>query len=288
MKTILVTGGNGQLASCLKKAVVHAAEYHWVFKSAKELDISKADKIAAIFEEIQPHFCINCAGYTEVDLAETEFQKAKRVNVEGARILAAASAKFKVKLIHISTDFVFDGNSSKPYVEEDETNPLGVYGQTKRDGELAIIKELDAHYIIRTSWLYSEFGNNFMKTMLGLADEGVAVKVVDDQIGAPTYAFDLAICILKIIRKNNTAYGLYHFSNSGQTSWFGFAEKIFELVKMNVHITPIKSSSYPTKAKRPVYSVLNSTKIKNTFDLKISFWQDSLERCIQNINLKTS
>jgi len=285
MNKVLVTGGKGQLATCIKDVTSNFSEHNFVFKDSNEIDITNASQVEAFFEKEELHFCVNCAGYTNVDRAESEPEIAKKINVNGTHILAEVCAKHKVKLIHISTDFVFDGRTTSPYLEDDKTNPLGVYGRTKLDGELAVKKVLKEHYIVRTSWLYSEYGNNFVKTMLRLGDEKKKVKVVNDQVGAPTYAGDLAIAILQIIKKNTDKYGIYHFSNAGSISWFDFAARIFERGGLKGHLLPTTTAEYPTLAKRPGYSVLNTHKIENTFDLNIPKWQDSLEQCFKKLNI---
>ena len=287
MNKVLVTGGNGQLASSLKDAVVEYPKFDFVFKSSEALDITSEQQMATVFEEEQPNFCINCAAYTAVDKAESDEEKAININTNGASNIAKACVLHKAKLIHISTDFVFDGKTSVPYKEEDQTNPLGVYGQSKLDGESAIEKILKEHFILRTSWLYSEYGRNFVKTMLRLGDNKKELKVVNDQIGSPTYASDLAAAILLIINKNTDKYGIYHFSNEGSTTWFGFAKKIFELSSFDNRIHPVTTEEYPTQAKRPFYSVLNTDKIKKTFDLKIANWEDSLKKCLIKLDKET-
>jgi dTDP-4-dehydrorhamnose reductase len=198
--------------------------------------------------------------------------------VIGAKNLAEVCKNFKTTLIHISTDFVFDGNKSTPYLEEDKTNPQGVYGKTKSDGEQQITKILKEHFIIRTSWLYSQFSNNFMKTILKLAKERNFLSVVNDQIGTPTNAVDLAEVIIKVILSNSKNFGIYHFSNEGSASWYDFAKRIFEINKIAIDLKPIPTSEFPTPAKRPRYSVLDKSKIKSEFNILIDFWQDSLEK----------
>lgn len=277
MIKIIVTGGNGQLARCIKDVAKALSEYTFIFSDSNALDITNTEQITAIFNKEQPNFCINCAGYTAVDKAELEPEDAKLINTLGVKFLAEACAKFGTKLIHISTDFVFDGTATTPYKEDDETNPLGVYGQTKLDGEGVIKALLKEHYIIRTSWLYSEYGHNFMKTILQLGGEKDEIKVVVDQLGTPTNARDLANVVLEIIVKNTEKYGVYHFSNAGSTSWFEFAEKIVALAGLQSTILPISTAQYSAMAKRPKYSVLNTEKIQNTFHIKTLHWLDSLK-----------
>ena len=226
------------------------------------------------FQKIKPYYCINAAAYTAVDKAESDSENAYRVNVVGAANIAEVCNKYNTVLLHVSTDFVFDGNKTTPYTEDDETNPHGVYGITKRDGEIEIQKILREHYIIRTSWLYSQYGNNFMKTMLRLAGERSSLGVVNDQTGTPTHAVDLAETIMAIITSGKKDYGVYHYSNEGETTWYGFAKKIFEVNDIAIDLKPIPTEAYPTPAKRPIYSVLDKSKIKKAFGIQISNWQD--------------
>lgn len=281
MKRILITGGKGQLATCIKDLITDLVEYHFIFVDYDELDITKKEEVSAFFEMEAIDYCVNCAAYTAVDKAETEFELAHAINVDGARNLAEACVKHGVKMVHISTDFVFDGNKTALYTEEDISHPLSVYGKTKLDGEAVIEANLRQYYIIRTSWLYSEHGNNFMKTMLKLGAEREQMGVVCDQIGTPTYAGDLAKVILDVIKNNTDKYGIYHYSNEGVASWYDFARAIFDLGQVQCDLVPIKTEAYPTPAKRPAFSVMDKTKIKKSFDIEIPYWRDSL---IQVIN----
>jgi dTDP-4-dehydrorhamnose reductase len=279
---VLVTGSAGQLGQSLYFLAGNYSEINFVFCSSKELDISDFANCETIFNTIKPSYCINAAAYTAVDKAETEPEKAKLINVIGAKNLAEVCKKHHSVLIHISTDFVFDGEKTSPYTEEDSTHPIGVYGKTKLEGEQVIQSILKEHFIIRTSWLYSQFGNNFMKTMLRLASERDSLSIVNDQIGTPTNAVDLAKAIITIALANNEnkvhdKFGIYHFSSEGSCSWFDFAKKIFEVNKIAINLNPIPTTSFPTPAKRPKYSVLDKTKIKNNFGLTIKKWEDSLE-----------
>ncbi|ESU26197.1 dTDP-4-dehydrorhamnose reductase [Flavobacterium saliperosum S13] len=250
---------------------------NFVFCSSSELDITDSASCTTVFEKHQPDFCINAAAYTAVDKAENEPEKAHAINVTGAQNVAAVCKIHDTVLLHVSTDFVFDGEKTSPYTEEDRSNPTGVYGQTKLDGEKEVAAVWEKHFIVRTSWVYSQFGNNFMKTMLRLASERDTLSVVNDQIGTPTHAVDLAEVILKIIESGKKAYGIYHFSNEGQCSWYDFAQKIFEVNAVSIQVNPIPSTCYPTPAKRPKYSVLDKTKIKEVFGLDIKKWEQSLE-----------
>ncbi|WP_309640196.1 dTDP-4-dehydrorhamnose reductase [Flavobacterium sp.] len=275
---VVVVGANGQLGQALRHIAADYAEIQFHFYTSNEIDITKPDLIELVWSQLKPDFCINAAAYTAVDKAETEPEKAQQINVDGARNLAEVCQRFHTTLLHISTDFVFDGSKKTPYVETDMTNPQSVYGTTKRDGELAIIKTMKAYFIIRTSWLYSQFGNNFMKTMLRLAQERSSVSIVEDQIGTPTHAIDLAKMLLTIIQSKSKDYGMYHFSNQGSTSWSGFAKKIFEWNHISTNVLPIPTSQYPTPAKRPAYSVLDTSKIKKTFHVSIHHWDIALEQ----------
>ncbi|UPT72030.1 MAG: dTDP-4-dehydrorhamnose reductase [Flavobacterium sp. JAD_PAG50586_2] len=273
----LVTGANGQLGQSLRFIAPNYPEIHFVFCSSTDLDISNLENCKTVFSKIKPNYCINAAAYTAVDKAESESEKAHLINVIGARNIAEVCKEYSTILLHISTDFVFDGNTSKAYSENDIPNPKGVYGQTKLDGEKAIQSVFDDYYIIRTSWVYSQFGNNFMKTMLRLASERDSISVVNDQIGTPTNAVDLAAALLKIITSNSSSFGIYHFSNEGQCSWYDFAKEIFEVNNINIDLQDIPTSDFPTPAKRPRYSVLDKTKIKRVFGLEIKNWEESLK-----------
>jgi len=278
MKKILVTGSNGQLGSCIKIKSKEQKTLDFVFLDSKGLDVTNSKQIDEVFSNNNFDYCINCAAYTAVDQAEDESDIAYNINTLGAKNLAEASKKYKVTLIHVSTDFVFNGQAQVPYKETDITNPLGVYGSTKLEGEKEIQSKLPEHYIIRTSWLYSEFKNNFLKTMLNLASKKDALGVVNDQFGTPTNTNDLSEAILKIIISEKKEYGLYHFSNLGETTWYEFAKAIFDLTNTNIKLTPISTEQYKTKALRPKYSVLDKTKIIKTFDLNILNWEKSLKK----------
>lgn len=283
MKTILVTGANSQLAKCIKDLERNYPNYSFVFANTSELNITDFLNVSTFFKSHNFDWCINCAAYTAVDLAESEIDKAYNVNADGVKNIAILCEKYNTQLIHISTDFVFDGNQSYAYKEEHITNPLNVYGKSKLKGEEEIISNLKSYYIIRTSWLYSEYGSNFLKTMLRLSDEKKEINVVEDQIGTPTYAKDLAQLIMSIININNSKYGIYNYSNEGIASWYDFAKAIFNINKKTITVNPIPSINYPTPAKRPRFSVLNKTKVKDTFNVEIPYWRDSLALVISNI-----
>lgn len=275
---ILVTGASGQLGQSIQFIANEYIDYTFVFKNSKELDVTNSSQVDNAFDLIKPNFCVNCAAYTAVDKAETETDLAYKINVLAVENLANACKKHNIPFIHISTDFVFDGTKNTPYLETDITNPLGIYGKTKLDGELILQKTWKKYIIIRTSWVYSQFGNNFMKTMLRLGTEKTELSVVSDQTGTPTYAVDLAHAILKIIQK--PVFGLYNYSNLGVCSWYEFAQKIFEISEKKIILHPIKSVQYPTPAERPKYSVLDKSKIMETFDLEIPNWKDSLKKVL--------
>jgi len=281
MIKILVTGGNGQLAQCLKDIVKNDSELDVDFQDLPYLDITDKQQLESYFLKNEFDYCINCAAYTAVDLAEEQSNLAYAVNAEGPKNLAEVCKKYQVKLIHISTDFVFDGKKQTPYVETDMPNPLGVYGASKWQGERNIQEGMETYFIIRTSWLYSEYGNNFMKTMLRLSETRDEISVVSDQIGAPTYAGDLAEVLIKIILSSSTNYGVYHYSNSGAISWYDFAAEIFKLFGKTIELKPIKTEDYPTEAKRPKYSVLEKSKLISVFDTLIPYWRDSLKICLK-------
>ncbi|WP_350284740.1 dTDP-4-dehydrorhamnose reductase [uncultured Croceitalea sp.] len=273
---ILITGASGQLGRTIKSSIADQDDINFIFKSSSELDITDFEEVHAEFSQKNYAYCINCAAYTNVDKAESDTETAQMVNITGARNLALNCKEHQAILIHISTDFVFDGYLNEPYKEEDIARPIGFYGDTKYKGERAIINNIEEHFVIRTSWLYSEFGNNFMKTMIRLGTEREELSVVYDQVGAPTYAKDLANVILHIINKQSTDYGVYHYSNEGVASWYDFAKAIFDGHGIQINLKPILSSAYPTAAERPKFSVLDKSKVKATFGITIPHWKDSL------------
>ena len=275
---VIITGSKGQLGQAIQSVAHNYPEIDFIFCDFNELNITDENNCDVIFNKYKPQFCINTAAYTAVDKAESEKDKVFAINVKGSENLANICKKYDVILLHISTDFVFDGMSNIPYKETDITNPINVYGQTKLDGEKIIQNIYEKYYIIRTSWLYSQFGNNFMKTMLKLSSERDKLSVVSDQIGTPTNAINLAEVILSIIKLHYSSesknYGIYHFSNEGQCSWYEFAKEIFRVNNINIDLYPIKTSEYPTLAKRPQYSVLDKTKIKEVFNVEIKDWKE--------------
>lgn len=282
MIKILVTGSSGQLGSCLKNKYKDHNTLDFVFLDSKALDITNSIQTEAVFNNHNFDYCINCAAYTAVDNAEVYHDKAYNINVTGPKNLAESSKKHGVTLIHISTDFVFNGNSNVPYKETDLTDPLGVYGLTKLKGEQEIQTILDNYFIIRTSWLYSEFKNNFVKTMLKLSKEKDELNVVNDQKGSPTNANDLADAIINIVINKKKRFGLYHFSNLGETTWYGFAKAIFEITKTIIKVNPVTSEAFVSKAERPRYSVLDKSKSVKVLDLKLVNWEISLKKVFKN------
>ena len=282
MLNVLVTGSKGQVGSELKVLSSNYA-YNFFFTDRKELDIGSQESINDFIEVNTINIIINCAAYTAVDKAETEVELADKINNKAVHYLAEVAKNKNIKLIHLSTDYVFDGTNFKPYIEEDRTNPNSVYGETKLHGEEALkkINPLNS-LIIRTSWVYSSFGANFVKTMLRLGKERDTLEVVVDQVGTPTYARDLAKMILDILPKiENSEVEIYHYSNEGVLSWYDFAKEIMRMAKRECQVSPIESNTYPTSAKRPHYSLLNKRKIKDKFNIQIPFWKDSLDNCLK-------
>lgn len=288
MKKILVTGSNGQLGSELKELSVHYSQFEWVFADRSVLDLSDLASISNILDRIQPQIIINCAAYTAVDQAETETELAEVLNHQAVGVLANWSSIHDCRLVHVSTDYVFDGNSSTALTENAPTGPINVYGQTKLAGEQACMRENSNAIVIRTSWVYSRFGNNFVKTMSRLMQERDSLNVVNDQIGSPTYAADLAVAILTIITHSHWQAGIYHYSNEGEISWFEFALAIQEIGGFNCAISGIPSSDYPTPAQRPHYSLLDKSKIATTFGVVVPGYRESLERCMGLLRIDTN
>ena len=280
-KKILVTGANGQLGSELKVLSTDYSQFEWVFADRSLLDLSDLASISNVLETIQPQIIINCAAYTAVDKAETEAELADVLNHQAVAVLAQWSAIHNCRLVHISTDYVFDGNSSVALTEEAPTAPINVYGQTKLAGEQACLRENPNSIVIRTSWVYSRFGNNFVKTMSRLIQERDSLNVVNDQIGSPTYAADLAQAILTIITHSHWQAGSYHYSNEGEISWHEFALAIQQIGGWDCAISGIPSSNYPTPAQRPRYSLLDKSKITTTFGVAVPAYRESLERCMK-------
>ncbi|QFR42547.1 dTDP-4-dehydrorhamnose reductase [Sulfurimonas xiamenensis] len=286
---VLVTGSNGQVGSEIKELIQHSTlniqNYDFYFTTSQDLDITDFDLVKKHIIDNQIKIIINCAAYTAVDRAESEQELADKINHLAVKNLAQLSSEFGIKLIHISTDYVFDGTNYKPYTEDDATSPQSVYGKTKLDGERAIQEISPANsIIIRTSWVYSYYGANFVKTMLRLGKEKESLGVIFDQVGTPTYAKDLAKAILEIIPKiQNSKLSIYHYSNEGAISWYDFAKEIMKMAKIPCQINPIETFQYPTPASRPHYSILNKAKIKKEFNIEIPYWKDGLDDCLKRL-----
>jgi dTDP-4-dehydrorhamnose reductase len=281
---VLVTGAYGQLGSEINKVSKDYSQCEFIFTDADSLDITDEAAVSSFFNQNKIDFVINCAAYTAVDKAESDEKTAEKVNALAPKLLAKYAEKIGAKLIHVSTDYVFAGTACTPYSEDEPVDPQGAYGRTKLKGEQFVFEENPDSVVIRTAWLYSEFGNNFVKTMLRLGNERDALNVVFDQIGSPTNAADLAKAILHILNVENFVPGIYHFSNEGVASWYDFAKAIFELSGVTCEVSPVTSDQFPSPTKRPNYSVLNKSKIKDTFGVQVPYWKDSLKKCIKNLN----
>lgn len=287
MKKILVTGATGQVGSELKVLAPRYSQLDWVFANRSVLDLSDLKAISQILDEIQPHIIINCAAYTAVDKAETETDLADVLNHQAVAVLSQWTTANDCQLLHLSTDYVFDGNSSTPLTEDAATGPINAYGQTKLSGEQACLRENTNAIIIRTSWVYSAFGANFVKTMSRLMQERECLNVVNDQIGSPTYAADLAQAIVTIVTLPKWQAGMYHFSNAGEISWYEFALAIQEIGGFDCQITGIPSADYPTPARRPKYSLLDKSKIATTFGVQVPEYRESLAKCMALIRVNS-
>lgn len=285
MPKVLITGATGQVGSELKILSTAYPQYDFTFSDRTMLDLGNLCKMEDFFDGTRYDTIINCAAYTAVDKAESESELADAINHRFVSMLAKIAKRDNTKLIHISTDYVFDGKSHRPYIESDPADPQGVYGKSKCDGEQAILSVSPANcIIIRTSWVYSTFGSNFVKTMLRLGQERESLGVIYDQIGTPTYARDLAAAILEIVPQiDNEAPEIYHYSNEGVASWYDFAKAIFDLGGVQCIVNPITTDQYPTPAVRPHYSLLNKAKIKNDFNIVIPYWKDSLKQCLKHL-----
>jgi len=285
MFNILVTGSNGQLGRELHE-LSESYPYTFWFTCKEDLNISDEHAIQSFIERHAINVIINCAAYTAVDKAENDQELADKINHQAVKHLAFIAKEQNIKLIHISTDYVFDGTNYTPYLETDVTNAQSIYGKTKLDGENALLHvNLPNSIIIRTSWVYSRYGTNFVKTMLRLGRERASLGVIYDQVGTPTYARDLAKTILEILPKiNNTQTEIYNYSNEGVLSWYDFAQEIMKIAKLTCKINPIETKEYPTPAKRPHYSLLNKSKIKNDFAVEIPYWKDSLADCLNKMD----
>ena len=286
---VLVTGANGQLGSEIRRISGLFPDIVFAFTDVDELDITHSLKVASYLAAFQPQFLINCAAYTAVDKAETDIEMATLLNATAVGILSKQSAEIGCKMIHVSTDYVFNGRGPRPYKEDDPVDPQSAYGKTKLEGEVLCQKFNPESLIIRTSWLYSAFGNNFVKTMIRLGNERDELGVIVDQIGSPTNAADLAAAVLTIIssvENGNKSFvpGIYHYSNEGVASWYDFTKAIFDIAGINCSVKPIASEDYPSPVQRPAYSVMNKSKIKLIFGLQIPHWRDSLIEYFQKIN----
>ncbi|HXO74280.1 MAG TPA: dTDP-4-dehydrorhamnose reductase [Puia sp.] len=284
MQKIIVTGAGGQLGQELQVLAGAFPLFDFVFADRNQLPVNDPVRVSAFFDEYRPDWCINCAAYTAVDKAESEKEAAFGINGDAPGYLARACRNTGARLVHISTDYVFDGNSATPLREDDGTDPVNIYGASKLEGEKQALQiHPDGTVIIRTSWVYSEFGNNFVKTMIRLMTERAAINVVNDQIGSPTYAADLAAAILHIIKASHFVPGIYNYSNEGEISWYDFALAIHKLIGSSCTVSPIASVDYPTPARRPHYSLLDKSLIKKTYDIHIADWHASLAICIRRL-----
>jgi dTDP-4-dehydrorhamnose reductase len=283
MPTILITGANGQLANELKVLSSGFPQYQFLFTAKEELPIENTEALTSFFQKNKIDYCINCAAYTAVDKAEAEKEKAFLINAEAVGELANVCHNHQTKLIHISTDYVYHGNVHDPLKEENPVGPINIYGASKLKGEELALQKNPSSLIIRTSWVYSSFGNNFVKTMMRLFKEKSEINVINDQFGSPTYAADLAAIIMEFVEQTEQGKnfsGIVNYSNSGVTTWYEFAEEIKSLVNSNCKINPIPTSAYPTPAKRPLYSVLDTSKIKGLLQIEIPSWKESLKKCV--------
>jgi len=282
-ETILVMGSTGQLGSELKELATAYPQYKFVFLSRSELPIENAEAIESAFALHRPQYVINCAAYTAVDKAESEKEQALAINATAVGLLARAAKKFSARFIHLSTDYVFDGSCRQPLKEDAAVAPVNFYGETKLRGEEEALRENPESLIIRTSWVYSFYGKNFVKTMIRLMHERESIGVVNDQIGSPTYAADLARAVMQIISSGKWVPGIYNFSNEGVISWFDFANEIKKLINSSCVVNPLSTEQFPTPAKRPKYSVLDKTKIQQTFSVQLRDWKESLKECISKL-----
>ncbi len=281
-KQLLITGAQGQLGHTFQQVVADYPDFDFTFVGRSELDLSQPEQINAYFQDKDYDIIINCAAYTAVDKAETDIELSEQINSIAVKQLAQIAKEKNITLIHISTDYVFNGKNFKPYTEQEITHPINQYGQSKRNGELAMQAINPAGFIIRTSWVYADHGNNFLKTMLRLGNDRESLHIVADQIGSPTYTGDLASAILDILSQHSFSaqdpVEIYHYSNEGVCSWYDFATAIFEIHRIECAVLPISTEDYPTPAKRPYYSLMSKAKIKQTFGISIPHWRDSLNK----------
>lgn len=280
---ILVTGAGGQLAKSIADVSAIYSGFEFVFLTKADMPLDDTAKVEAVFEAVQPRFCINCAAYTAVDKAESDKENAFLINAEAVKELAKTCAGWRSGLIHISTDYVFNGSSAVPYKESDPVHPVNIYGASKAKGEALAIVYNPETIIIRTAWVYSRHGSNFVKTMMRLMREKAQLNIVNDQVGSPTYAIDLAHAIMKMISSAYWLPGIYHYCNEGRISWYDFALAIKEITGANCSLQPVPATAYPTPAKRPAYSLLDTSKIREKYDVSIPLWKESLKKCIHHL-----
>ena len=281
MTTILITGSNGQLGNEMQQAAKQFTEFNYMYTDVAELDICDKNALSDFVKANHVNVIVNCAAYTAVDKAETDVELCYKINRDAVRNIGEVAQENNIKVIHVSTDYVFDGTNHIPYTEDMPVCPATVYGKSKLEGEQALLESCKNSAIIRTAWLYSSFGNNFVKTMMKLGIERDSLGVIYDQVGTPTYAADLADVILKMLTKEQFTPGIYHFSNEGACSWYDFTKSIHRIAKINCNVKPIETKEYPTPTPRPHYSVLNKSKIKSTYGITIPHWEESLQKCIQ-------
>lgn len=283
MNKTIILGASGQLGNCIARVADERQLDNILFPTESEADILSPELLKSLFEKEKPAYVVNCAAYTAVDKAEEDIDKARMINKTGPAIIAKICQELGITMIHVSTDFVFQGNETKLLNEQDPTTPINIYGITKLEGEQVIQEILPKHIIIRTAWLYSEFGNNFVKTMQRLGRERDELGVIVDQVGTPTYGVDLAGIILDFISSGTQEYGVYHYSNEGAVSWYDFAQAIFEISDIEVKVKAVRTDEYVTKAVRPAWSVMDKSKIRSVLGITVPYWRDSLKRCIEAI-----
>ena len=281
MTTILITGSKGQLGNEMQQAAVRYPQFNYIYTDVDELDICDKTALNAFVKANSVDFIVNCAAYTAVDKAEDDVELCYKINSDAVRNIGEVATSNGIKVVHVSTDYVFDGTNHIPYTENQEVCPATVYGKSKLAGEQALIENCKEVVIIRTAWLYSSFGNNFVKTMMKLGTERDSLNVIFDQIGSPTYAADLAEAIMKVISAENFVPGIYHFSDEGVCSWYDFTKTIHKIAGISCNVQPIESKDFPARTPRPHYSVLNKAKIKSTYGITIPHWEESLEKCIK-------
>lgn len=286
MQTVLVTGSKGQLGNEVQVLASSYPQFEFIFTDVEELDICDRKAVEKYFAERKIDVLLNCAAYTAVDKAEEDVELCYRINEKAVGILGEVAAQYGTKMVHVSTDYVFDGTSYLPYTEDRPVCPATVYGKSKLAGELLLMDVCPAAVIVRTSWLYSSFGNNFVKTMIKLGRERDTLNVIFDQVGTPTYAADLADALLQIVSADKFIPGVYHYSNEGVCSWYDFTIAIHQIAGINCRVLPIESKDYPAKTPRPHYSVLNKNKIKSNYNIQIPHWEDGLRRCMAILTAK--